>query len=153
MVCQIFGTYYEDYCADELRRDPVLSAILGKEARSQPILSRFFNCMDYDTLRQIDDIMCQMQKRYIYQDALVCCSLTPTFTLKQLIIAPKAKTHHSAYLRVFLDNGDVPMDNNLAEQAIRPFYNRPEELGMRKLHPRGQGKRVALQHRGNGQGQ
>lgn len=25
------------------------------------------------------------------------------------------------YLRVFLDNGDVPMDNNPAEQAIRPF--------------------------------
>ena len=25
------------------------------------------------------------------------------------------------FLRVFLTNGDVPMDNNLAEQAIRPF--------------------------------
>ena len=25
------------------------------------------------------------------------------------------------FLRVFLENGDVPMDNNLAEQAIRPF--------------------------------
>ena len=25
------------------------------------------------------------------------------------------------FLRVFLDNPDVPMDNNLAEQAIRPF--------------------------------
>ena len=25
------------------------------------------------------------------------------------------------YLRVFLDNGNVPMDNNRAEQAIRPF--------------------------------
>ena len=25
------------------------------------------------------------------------------------------------YLRVFLTNGDVPMDNNLAERAIRPF--------------------------------
>ena len=25
------------------------------------------------------------------------------------------------YLRVFLSNGDVPMDNNPAEQAIRPF--------------------------------
>lgn len=25
------------------------------------------------------------------------------------------------FLRVFLSNGDVPMDNNLAEQAIRPF--------------------------------
>ena len=25
------------------------------------------------------------------------------------------------YLRTFLNDGDVPMDNNLAEQAIRPF--------------------------------
>lgn len=25
------------------------------------------------------------------------------------------------YLRVFLKDGDVPMDNNYAEQAIRPF--------------------------------
>ena len=25
------------------------------------------------------------------------------------------------FLRVFLDDGDIPMDNNLAEQAIRPF--------------------------------
>lgn len=25
------------------------------------------------------------------------------------------------FLRVFLDHGDVPMDNNLAEQAVRPF--------------------------------
>lgn len=26
------------------------------------------------------------------------------------------------YLRVFLDNGDVPMDNNASERAIRGFY-------------------------------
>lgn len=29
--------------------------------------------------------------------------------------------HQEEYLRTFLDNGDVPMDNNSAEQAIRPF--------------------------------
>ena len=29
--------------------------------------------------------------------------------------------HQEQFLRVFLSNGDVPMDNNLAEQAIRPF--------------------------------
>lgn len=32
MIYQIFGTYYEDNCADELHHDPVLSAVLGKEA-------------------------------------------------------------------------------------------------------------------------
>ena len=29
--------------------------------------------------------------------------------------------HQEQFLRVFLKNGDVPIDNNLAEQAIRPF--------------------------------
>ena len=29
--------------------------------------------------------------------------------------------HHEPYLRLFLTDGDVPMDNNSAEQAIRPF--------------------------------
>ena len=42
----------------------VLSAILGKEAlASQPTISRFFNCMDDGTLRQFDDIMCQLRKK------------------------------------------------------------------------------------------
>ena len=49
MIYQIFGTYYEDNCADELRHDPVLAAVLGKEAlASQPTISRFFNRMDDD---------------------------------------------------------------------------------------------------------
>lgn len=29
--------------------------------------------------------------------------------------------HQEKYLRTFLLDGDVPMDNNPAEQAIRPF--------------------------------
>ena len=29
--------------------------------------------------------------------------------------------HQEPYLRTFLTDGDVPMDNNYAEQAIRPF--------------------------------
>ena len=29
--------------------------------------------------------------------------------------------NHEQHLRVFLTNGDVPMDNNAAERAIRPF--------------------------------
>ena len=69
MIYQIFGTYYEDNCADELRRDPVLSAVLGKEAlASQPTISRFFNRMDDSTLRQFDDIMCQLRKKIISQE-------------------------------------------------------------------------------------
>ena len=63
MIYQVFGTYYEDNCADEIRHDPVLSAALGKKAlASQPTLSRFFNRMDDDTLRQFDGIMRQLRK-------------------------------------------------------------------------------------------
>ena len=29
--------------------------------------------------------------------------------------------HQENYLRVFLSDGNIPMDNNYAEQAIRPF--------------------------------
>lgn len=64
MIYQILGTYYEDHCADELRHDPVLAATLGKEAlASQPTLSRFFNRMDDDTLRQFDEMICQLRKK------------------------------------------------------------------------------------------
>lgn len=62
MIYQIFGTYYEDNCADELRYDPVLLALLGKETlTSQPTLSRFFNRVDDDTLWQFDNIMQQLR--------------------------------------------------------------------------------------------
>lgn len=64
MIYQIFGTYYEDSCANEIRNDPVLSAVLGKQAlASQPTLSRFFNRMDDDTLRQFDSIMRQLRQK------------------------------------------------------------------------------------------
>lgn len=57
MVYQIIAAYFEDDCADELTHDPVFQAILDKNAlASQPTLSRFFNRMDEDTLRQFDDI-------------------------------------------------------------------------------------------------
>ena len=57
MIYQIIAAYFEDDCADELTHDPVFQAILDKNAlASQPTLSRFFNRMDEDTLRQFDDI-------------------------------------------------------------------------------------------------
>ena len=53
VIYQILGAYFEDDCADELIRDPVLTAILDKKAlASQPTLSRFFNRMDETTLEQ-----------------------------------------------------------------------------------------------------
>ena len=57
MIYQIISAYFEDDCADELTLDPVFNAILEKSClASQPTLSRFFNRMDEDTLRQFDDI-------------------------------------------------------------------------------------------------
>lgn len=46
-----------------------------------------------------------------------------------LKVPPKSKTangftysiHQEIYLRTFLDDGEVPLDNNAAEQTIRPF--------------------------------
>ena len=64
MIYQILGTYYEDNCADELRKDPILTALLGKEAlASQPTISRFFNRMDDTTLRQFDLIMRELRRK------------------------------------------------------------------------------------------
>lgn len=64
MIYQILSAYYTDDCADELTTDPVMTAILDKDAlASQPTLSRFFNRMDDDTLDQFNRINAQLRKR------------------------------------------------------------------------------------------
>ena len=63
MVYQIIAAYFEDNCADELTKDPVFTAILGKDKlASQPTLSRFWNRMDGDTLAQIEEINAKMRE-------------------------------------------------------------------------------------------
>lgn len=63
MIYQILGAYFEDDCADELTRDPILTAILEKKAlASQPTLSRFFNRMDEITLEQFYCLMSRFRK-------------------------------------------------------------------------------------------
>ena len=62
MIYQIIAAYFEDDCADELTNDPVLTAILEKDAlASQPTLSRFWNRMDKDTLSQLNTITAKMR--------------------------------------------------------------------------------------------
>ena len=62
LVYQIIASYFEDNWADELTNDPVMTAILDKEAlASQPTLSRFWNRMDGDTLSQLDMIQSKMR--------------------------------------------------------------------------------------------
>lgn len=63
IIYQIIAAYYEDDCADELTKDPVLNAILDKEGlASQPTLSRFFNRLDSDTLEQFNTIGKKMRE-------------------------------------------------------------------------------------------
>ena len=60
---QIISAYFQDDCADELTNEPVMTAILDKDAlASQPTLSRFFNRMDKDTLEQLNQIIRELRK-------------------------------------------------------------------------------------------
>jgi len=66
VIYQITSAYFEDDCADELTNEPVMTAILDKDAlASQPTLSRFFNRMDGDTLARFD-LMARELRRIIY---------------------------------------------------------------------------------------
>ena len=63
-IYQIISGYFEDDCADELTNDPVFTVILGKETlASQPTLSRFYNRMDNDTLKQFYEINKALRKK------------------------------------------------------------------------------------------
>ena len=47
VIYQIISAYFEDDCADELTNEPVMTAILDKDAlASQPTLSRFLIPME-----------------------------------------------------------------------------------------------------------
>jgi hypothetical protein len=63
VIYQIISAYFEDDCADELTNEPVMTAILDKDAlASQPTLSRFFNRMDENTLDQLNQITRELRK-------------------------------------------------------------------------------------------
>lgn len=63
LIYQIIAAYFADDCADELPHDPIFTTILEKNGlASQPILSRFWDCMDADTLDQFDRIDSKMKE-------------------------------------------------------------------------------------------
>ena len=65
-LLQIFAGYFRDDCADHLMDEPVMKAILHKDAlASQPTMSRFFSRMDADTALQLNEIV-QALRRKIY---------------------------------------------------------------------------------------
>lgn len=62
-IYQIISGYFKDDCADELTKEPIMTAILDKERlASQPTLSRFWNRMDQQTLDQLNEISQAMRK-------------------------------------------------------------------------------------------
>ena len=64
MIYMIMVGYFEDDASDELTKDPVFKAVLEKPAlASQPTVSRFFNRMDEDTLKQFQEISQILRKR------------------------------------------------------------------------------------------
>ena len=64
MIYMIIAGYFEDDASDELTKDPVFKAVLEKSAlASQPTVSRFFNRMDEDTLKQFQEISQILRKR------------------------------------------------------------------------------------------
>ena len=53
MIYMIIAGYFADDASDELTNDSVFKAVLEKDAlASQPTISRFFNRMAEDTLKQ-----------------------------------------------------------------------------------------------------
>ncbi len=63
VIYQIISAYFEDDCADELTNEPVMTAVLDKDAlASQPTLSRFWGRMDKDTLEQMNQITRELRK-------------------------------------------------------------------------------------------
>ena len=64
MIYMIMAGYFEDDASDELTNDPVFKAVLEKSAlASQPTVSRFFNRMDEDTLKQFQKISRILRKK------------------------------------------------------------------------------------------
>ena len=106
MIYQIFGTYYEDNCADELRKDPILTALLGKEAlASQPTISRFFNRMDETTLRQFDLIMRELRRK-VYS---ICRPEFVLFDLDTTLLATYGKQEGEGFNYHYQAHGYHPV--------------------------------------------
>ena len=90
IIYQILGAYFEDDCADELTNDPILTAVLAKNAlASQPTLSRFFNRLDDTTLNQFYDLMRRFRKVVysIKKPEMILLALDSTLLLSKHSIA------------------------------------------------------------------
>lgn len=75
---------------------------------------------------------------------------------KQGLVLPKSETakglaysiNQEEYLKVFLTDGEVPIDDSASERAL---HHRPQELGDDQYRSRSRGKCDHLQHHGSSQ--
>ena len=71
-----------------------------------------------DRLKQRQLILAEKVDAYFAWEKLKYSQVTHNSTIGKALAY---SIHQESYLRTFLNDGDVPMDNNYAEQAIRPF--------------------------------
>ena len=106
MIYQTIAAYHRDDDADELTNDPVMTAVLGKEAlASQPTLSRFFSRMDEDTLAQMNQIARTMRR--------AACSVKPPeqmlLDLDSTLLATYGKQEGEAFNYHYQAHGYHPL--------------------------------------------
>lgn len=94
---------YEAYC--------LITEIMHKDNELDDLPSE-------DRLKQRQLVIKPMVDDYFAWVKLKSLQVTKNSTIGRAL---SYSIHQEKYLRTFLDNGDVPMDNNSAEQAIRPF--------------------------------
>ena len=80
--------------------------------------NRFNNLPTVDYLKQRQLILTEKFDAYFVQIKLKYTQVTHNTTIGKVLVY---SIFQESYLRTFLNDGDVPMDNNYAEQAIRPF--------------------------------
>ena len=106
MIYMIMAGYFEDDASDELTKDPVFKAVLEKSAlASQPTVSRFFNRMDEDTLKQFQEISRILRKR-IYS---IQMPQSVILDLDSTLLAAYGKQEGRAFNFHYQSNGYHPL--------------------------------------------
>lgn len=80
--------------------------------------NRFDDLPTFDQLKQRQLILTEKDDAYFTWVKLKYTQVTHNSTIGKALAY---SIHQESHLRTFLNDGDVPMDNNYAEQAIRPF--------------------------------
>ena len=123
MLYQITAAYFQDDHADALKRDPVITAAVGKkELASQPTLSRFHNRMDEHTLAQLEEIQKTLRRRMYSVER----PEHVLFDLDSTLLATYGKQEGGAFNFHYQANGYHPllcfdgMTGDLLKVELRP---------------------------------